>query len=614
MIKIKKDLIRDSRAIFKMITALSKSFLILTFLSSVLKATLPFINIIFSYLILDGIILGETKEVLLNYVLYMAGLNLIIGILSEFLSRLVKIKTDYINSSVRAILSEKALTLDYEELEKKSNMDLLHRAKEGANSHGGIASYCENIASFFNHFVSLIYAIVLLVGLFKVVPLQNPSVMEAIFNSPYSTIGLFIILILTLMLNFKIMRKINKEVYAYFEKNVTINRIFNYFASLTMNYQFGKDIRIYKMDELIADEMLQVNQKWFKSMRELSHFYGRHSVYKEIVNQLIIFLTYVFVGIKAILGLITVGSIIMFVGALTKLHQSLSALINLWVALDLQTQYIKNYTTFLNLENKKYEGTLPIEKRDDHQYELEFQNVSFHYPNNDEMILKNINLKINVGKKMAIVGPNGAGKTTFIKLLCRLYDPTEGSILLNGIDIRKYDYKEYLDLFSVVFQDFKLFSFEVGQNVATTTVYDEESVWQVLEDAGVKNRIDQMKDGLHTTIYQNDEEGVEISGGEAQKIAIARALYKDASIIVLDEPTSALDPISEFEIYNRFNHLVTNKTSIYISHRMSSCRFCDHILVFDKGEIAQVGSHSSLMKDGDGLYFQLWNAQSKYYQ
>lgn len=215
---------------------------------------------------------------------------------------------------------------------------------------------------------------------------------------------------------------------------------------------------------------------------------------------------------------------------------------------------------------------------------------------------------------MAVVGENGSGKTTFIKLLCRLYDPTEGKILLNGIDIKNYDYDEYLSIFSVVFQDFNLFAFSLGQNVATSVQYDAEFARECLEKAGFGERLATMPKGLETCLYKNfDEGGVEISGGEAQKIALARALYKNAPFIVLDEPTAALDPVAEYEIYSKFNELVGDKTAIYISHRLSSCRFCEDIAVFENGAIVQRGSHEELIADAHGKYYELWNAQAQYY-
>jgi len=209
---------------------------------------------------------------------------------------------------------------------------------------------------------------------------------------------------------------------------------------------------------------------------------------------------------------------------------------------------------------------------------------------------------------------NGSGKTTFIKLLCRLYDPTEGEILLNGIDIRKYNYVEYMNIFSVVFQDFKLLALKLGENVASGMEYDEKHVMKCLKDAGFEDNLKKMPQGLETYLYTDyGENGVNISGGEAQKLAIARALYKDAPFIILDEPTAALDPVTEAEIYSKFNDIVGDKTAIYISHRLSSCRFCDEIIVFNEGAVIQQGTHERLVADENGKYYELWHAQAQYY-
>ena len=225
-----------------------------------------------------------------------------------------------------------------------------------------------------------------------------------------------------------------------------------------------------------------------------------------------------------------------------------------------------------------------------------------------------MNVKFRVGNRMAVVGENGSGKTTFIKLLCRLYDPTEGVILLNGIDIRKYDYRDYMGVFSVVFQDFQLLSQSLGSNVACRADYDRDRVTRALIDAGFEERLATMPDGLDTLLYKDfGENGVEVSGGEAQKIAIARALYKDSPFIILDEPTAALDPIAEAEIYSKFNDIAGDKTAIYISHRLSSCKFCDEIAVFHEGAVIQQGSHDTLVADKNGKYYELWNAQAQYY-
>ena len=294
-------------------------------------------------------------------------------------------------------------------------------------------------------------------------------------------------------------------------------------------------------------------------------------------------------------------------GGLSKLVKGLGDIKN-------NAPALKKSMTFFEIPNDMASGTEPVEKNKDNEYVIEFRNVSFKYPASGEYALKDVNIKFRAGEKLAVVGRNGSGKTTFIKLLCRLYDPTEGTILLNGKDIREYDYSEYLGIFSVVFQDFKLFAFKLGDNVAGKSDYNASLADECLEKAGFADRLKTLEKGEETYLYKEFErDGVDLSGGEAQKVALARALYKNAPFIILDEPTAALDPVAESEIYSNFNSIVGDKTAVYISHRLSSCRFCDDIAVFDGGRLVQRGDHDSLVSDENGVYHALWNAQAQYY-
>lgn len=323
---------------------------------------------------------------------------------------------------------------------------------------------------------------------------------------------------------------------------------------------------------------------------------------------------YAYVCLKAYAGAFDIGMVTQYIGASTTLFLGISLLLQTWSDYRSNVPFLETAFEYLDIPNKMYQGSLTTEKRADRNYEIEFRDVSFRYPGSEEYALRHVNMKFRVGSRLAVVGQNGSGKTTFIKLLCRLYDPTEGEILLNGINIRKYRYEEYMQIFSVVFQDFKLFALPLGQNVAACREYDAENVTQCLQKAGFSARLASMPKGLKTNLYKEmDSEGVEISGGEAQKIAIARALYKDAPFIILDEPTAALDPIAEAEIYEKFNEIAGDKTAIYISHRLSSCKFCDEIAVFDAGCVVQKGTHESLVADKDGKYHALWEAQAQYY-
>ena len=301
-----------------------------------------------------------------------------------------------------------------------------------------------------------------------------------------------------------------------------------------------------------------------------------------------------------------------YIGSITALSGGIGEFISVVGRIRNNAPFLQDTFRYLDWPNYMYKGSLTVEKRFDRQYEIEFCDVSFKYPGCDEYALRHVNIRFNVGERLAVVGRNGSGKTTFIKLLCRLYDPTEGEILLNGINIQKYDYLEYMDIFSVVFQDFNLLALALGDNVASRREYDRELAEKCLRDAGFGARLDELSEGLDTYLYRDVSDGVEFSGGEEQKIALARSLYKDAPFIVLDEPTAALDPIAESEVYSNFNSLVGDKTAIYISHRLSSCRFCDEIAVFEKGEVVQKGSHEGLLSR-PGVYSELWNAQAQYY-
>ena len=247
---------------------------------------------------------------------------------------------------------------------------------------------------------------------------------------------------------------------------------------------------------------------------------------------------------------------------------------------------------------------------------IELENVKKVYPNGT-VALDGVDLKIEDGEFVFVVGASGAGKSTLMKLLMREELPTSGRIIVDGQDIGNMKAKEvpkYRRGLGIVFQDFRLFAFTLGQNVAASSKYDEERVKLCLEQAGFGDRVAEMPDGIETYLYRDfDDSGVEISGGEAQKIAIARALYKDAPFIILDEPTAALDPLAEYEVYSKFNEIAGDRTSIYISHRLASCRFCDQIAVFDGGSVVQFGTHDELVADENGKYHELWHAQAQYY-
>ena len=383
------------------------------------------------------------------------------------------------------------------------------------------------------------------------------------------------------------------------------------------DYHFIKDIHLYDgyemMKKYTSDNIRESENAmhWARTSEKMSRKCG---MIQGFTQRLMTLAGYLISGAFCILGAISVGNVVKFAGALTNIIMGFQRMEEQYKDLCLTARREAYTLKMFRINDEMYKGQLPVEKRLDNKYEVEFRNVSFRYPGTDSYALKHFSLKLTVGERMAIVGMNGSGKTTMIKLLCRLYDPQEGEILLNGVDIRKFRQDEYIRLFSVVFQDFRLLSMPLGQNVAASMETDGGRAMEVLAQAGLSERMEQMPEGLDTWLYQEiQDEGVEISGGEAQKIAIARALYKDAPFVLLDEPTASLDPLSEYEIYSRFDTMVQNKTAIYISHRLSSCRFCNDIAVFHEGRLVQRGSHEELLKDEKGKYYELWHAQAQYY-
>ena len=263
----------------------------------------------------------------------------------------------------------------------------------------------------------------------------------------------------------------------------------------------------------------------------------------------------------------------------------------------------------------KFEEGKPITKDDFSQYELQLEDVSFRYPESDSDIISHMNLTIRPGEKLAIVGLNGAGKTTLIKLLCGFLDPTEGRVLLNGQDIREFNRKDYYTLFTAVFQDFSRLQVTIAQNIAQSiSGIDQDRLTRCVDRAGLTQALTELPKGLDTMLGKIvGDDGIELSGGQLQRLMLARALYKDAPILLLDEPTAALDPIAENEIYQKYNEMTHGRTSVYISHRLASTRFCDRIIFLADGNIAEEGTHDDLMALGGG-YCNLFNVQSKYYR
>ena len=594
---------------FREIHRLEPQLIPLTVFSSSLKAALPFVNLYFSSRIIDILSTTRDRRMLIISVCSALLINLFLFISSRTLENRYYMSRGLLYNKERGEIIRKLYSMDYEKLESPSFQNLLHNHQEAMDKTGSsLFRLSWMLSNWVSGGVTLIFSLVLLFPLLKISFRGGESFVE----SPWFAIALFAAIGIAVAIILLISRKISREWFRLSEQYMGIDKIYYYYTELISDYKTGKEIRTYQEQNLIEKDATQlVLTDGIAIQKKIAANSAKSSSLIAIIGAVIGFGIYLFIGLKGLAGLFSIGSLVCYTGSFMQVVQGVTAIANTTGQMPQVIPTLDYYFDIIHTEPTKQVGThLPQEG----PITIEFKTVSFRYPESENYALKNFSIKLENGEQLAVVGRNGSGKTTFIKLLCRLYDPQEGEILLNGVNIRNYDEKAYQKLFSVVFQDFSMFSFPLAENISVAEDYEEKRVWSCLEEAGIADDVRKMEQQLGTYLYKDVEEtGVEISGGEAQKLALARALYKNAPFIVLDEPTAALDPIAEYEIYSKFNHFVGDKTAIYISHRLSSCRFCKHIAVFRQGGLVQLGTHEELIQHQGGAYYELWNAQAQYY-
>ena len=614
MKKLKNDVLLIKKGL-KEIRTIRSGFIGLIITKNIFSSISPFINIYMSALIINSLEKKQTFEYLMFLAVITVGANFCVSLISSTLNSAINIRRAEFNVLYSNKKGAKITKMKYCEVENPATHCLYQKINDYENmNNGGIMGLLEAIDGVSRHIFTIVFSISLTVSLFWV-PQSFSSPIASIITSPITTIIIIIAVISNVFISMYSNSTMEKNMYLMMNDATQFNRTYEYYLeNYIANYQSGKDIRIYKQQDLISDEYNTLLDTVKILLKKLFRNQINHTMLMTISKTLLNCIIYLYVGIKALSGIFGVGSVVQYVGSITQFSAGLTGLITQISLLRVNNEALACYFKFMDIPEDDDQGHLSINLDKSDDFVIEFKNVSFKYPNTQMYALRNINLILDFKKSLAIVGMNGSGKTTLIKLLLRLYNPTEGIITLNGIDINQYRYKDYISVFGVVFQDSRLFSFGLGQNISSSDLYDEAKAISCLNNAGFGQRLETMPKGLETYLYKDfDEEGVEISGGEAQKVALARALYKDAPYIVLDEPTAALDPVAEYEIYSSFNKLMENKNVIFISHRLSSCRFCDNIAVFHMGELVQWCNHDDLLNIKNGKYFELWNAQAQYY-
>ncbi len=570
----------------------SKKYIFVSFWEQVLIASRILLNIIIPKFIIDELVNESDVEVIFKLAIVLVASNFLINVISNLFDRIKMIENRKVLNKFLIRLSDKMVRVDFEQLESNEYKDIEAKALKFIFGNDGFGSVLRDAFSIFGKLLSFIGIVIVLSTLNVIV-----------------VFVFFLLVLLNALVDSKVKRrnsKLNLE-------EAKVDRKIGYFVNILQSFKFGKEIRVENSKDFIQDkykDQLKETEKYTKRKMNNS-FYGK--VFTSFTTLIKDGVAYFYLVTQFIANKITIGDFTMYLSAINSFSTSMIDIMQRIVNIYTFKPYYESVEQFLNLPTKIYDsGTKVLE---DKEYSIEFRNVSFKYQNTDHYSIKNLSLTIEPGKKYAIVGENGAGKTTFTKLLSRIYDPTEGEILVNGVNIKDIQLEEYVKIFSVVFQDFNLYSFTLGENVSLSDIDDSNynDIVNVLKESGFGNKLSKLSKGIETYIHKDfDDTGFTPSGGEAQKIAIARALYNSGDIIILDEPTAALDPRAEYEIYEKFDLLVKGKTAIYISHRLSSARFCDEILVFKDGEIIEKGTHDELIEQ-DGMYNELYSMQSQFY-
>lgn len=577
--------IRTFISYIQLIKGLSKNYFILVILSALVQTAQPFVNIIMLRFIIDELTVYKVASQLIMYISIMVVGNLVLGLLDRLMARSLELKNHLLMADIELQLGKKIMDVYFKYLEDAKVLNLREQVMFFINNK-------MTIVGLLNRFIQ---SVVGLIGFLIIVVTMN--------------VYILLLVVAVVIVNSYIYKRMKNREFEHEQNQVLFNRKWSYYIGLAINFFTAKDIRLYNISPFIMNKTKKYHEDAITANDKITHYkgksYGISSLAIQIQNAAIV----AYAAYRVFKQNITIGQFTMYISSANLLSNHLTELTRSVIEFRQMCKHINNFISFTQIPEPNKDGNRILS--DDLQ--LEFKNVSFSYNDDSTLVLNNVSISLKMGEKLAIVGPNGAGKTTFIKLLCRLYKPQTGEILLGGKNIQTYDYEEYMKLLSVVFQDYKLLPFSIRENLDNEGRKSDDAMEEVLKQVGLFGKIKEIPKRLNTSIYKTlDSSGIELSGGQYQKLVIARNILKDAPILILDEPTSSLDPYAEAEIYQHFNVLAKGRTTIYISHRMSSCTFCDKVAVFDKGEIVEYGTHQELLSKKK-VYAGMWQAQATYY-
>lgn len=489
----------------------------------------------------------------------------------------------------------KVMKIDFEHLEDSDVMDCYSKSKNACNNNmEGVEGMLRNLISF-SRGVTVVLGGLLILG----------------------TMNLWVVLIMTILavISFVISNHINATAKkTVWDPLATWWRKKYYMTDITTNFDVAKDIRMFHLKDWLLSKLHGLNEIRYQSEKKNSTLWLMAGIVSNVCWALAQGVVYGWLITSLVKGKLTLGNFSLYVATTESFFQYMNTLLTHvrdMLARSREVDDFRSFTEFDGGDNEEAGAMVPAAER----YEFRFENVSFKYPKAEQYALKNLNLTLKAGERLAVVGLNGAGKSTFIKLLLRLYEPTEGTIYLNGVDVRTYNKRSYYRVFAPVFQDVNLFAFPLSENISMKPPVetDKAAAKKCLVDAGLAEKLKELPQDVDTEVLKVIyDDGVDFSGGEKQKLALARALYKKAPVVVLDEPTAALDALAEHKLYQDFDKLIGGKTAVYISHRLSSTQFCDHVAMFAEGELVEYGTHQSLLAKG-GAYAEMFQVQAQYY-
>lgn len=572
----------------------NKTYVILLVIKQIISSLFIIISLISPKYIINSLFVDHNVVISIKFILGLLTITLSVNILNSILEQHIFLKRMLVFKEFQLYLGNIVMDTDYCNTENPVYLDTREKAyKYLYGNNQGFGMILENGFQIIGNLINMVTI--------------GGVISQLSFN-------MIFILIAVAILNVTYDAVVKKRIIKLNMNKVKYERRSLYFSNIFSDFRYGKEIRINSLKKWLSD-------KYDAQLIEMQNIYrliGINNLKGNIVGSVLYFvqqaILYVYVIYKVLLGSILVGDFSMYLNGIAQFSRTFKSIMSQIIDLRQCTDYFMEYEKYIDMNNSKTSnGKIKLETNLS-QWIIEYHNVSYKYYGQNDYALRNVSIKFSSNQKIAIVGENGSGKTTFIKLLLRIYNPTEGYITLNDIDIAEIDYDNYRELFSAVFQDYKLFSMSIRDNIELSHPQKPFNYDEFLGRCGLAEKIEVLPKGINTYIYKDfEKDGFEPSGGEGQKIAFLRALYRETPFVILDEATAALDPKAEANIYVRFNTFFKDKAIIYISHRMSVTRFCDRIYLFKNGKIVEDGTHESLIHL-NGEYTELYNSQAQYYK